>query len=324
MMMEVETGASAKPELSIIVISYNTCEMTLECLSSVIAETSLPYELIVVDNASTDGSAHAIASAFPQVRLIRETKNHGFGPAHKIAMEHAQSDWILLLNPDTIILDNAIDALVDFARKTPEAGIWGGRTFWGDGSLNPTSCYARMTLWSVFCRVAGLNGIFRKSALFNSEFYGDWQRDTECEVDIVTGCFLLIRRETWDLLKGFDQAFAMYGEEVDLCLRGRAIGLRPRITPEATIIHYGGASQPVKSDKLVRLMKSKMELIRRHFPDYQRAVGLALFRLWPASRVLGFRGMALVTRQKSFKNKAQVWAEVWARRAEWEKGFGPN
>jgi GT2 family glycosyltransferase len=323
-MMTSETGASAKPALSIIVISYNTRDMTLECLSSVAAETSVSYELIVVDNASTDGSADAIALAFPQVRLIRETKNHGFGPAHQIAMQHVQCEWILLLNPDTVILDGAIDALIDFASKAPEAGIWGGRTFYGDGSLNPTSCFARMTLWSVLCRVAGLNGVFRKSALFNSEYYGDWQRDTEREVDIVTGCFLLIRRETWNLLKGFDQAFAMYGEEVDLCLRGREIGLRPRVTPEATIIHHGGASQAVKSDKLVRLLKAKMELIRRHFPDHQRALGLALFRLWPASRAFGFRVMALVTKQKGFKNKAQVWAEVWARRAEWENGFRLN
>ncbi len=316
-----EKASNVKPVISIIIVSYNTRKMTLECLSSVVAETKTPHEVIVVDNASTDGSADAIAEQFPQVKLIRETENHGFGPAHDIAMREVNSDWLLLLNPDTVVLDGALDALFNFARRTPDAGIWGGRTYYGDGSLNPTSCFAQMTLWSVFCRLAGLNGIFRKSAFFNSEYYGDWQRDTEREVDIVTGCLFLIRRETWEKLNGFDPAFVMYGEEVDLCLRGLKMGLRPRVTPESSIIHYGGASQAVKSDKLVRLMKAKMELIKRHFPAHRRAIGIALFRLWPASRMFAYRVIAVITRQDRFDKSAEVWTEVWSRRTEWQNGF---
>lgn len=313
--------APAPPVLSIIVISYNTRQMTLDCLASVYGETTLPFELIVVDNASDDGSADAVAEAFPDVTLIRETTNHGFGPAHRIALEHVTSDWILLLNPDTLVLDGALDRLYAFAQRTPEAGIWGGRTLYGDRSLNPTSCFARMTLWSIFCRIAGLNVIFRSSTLFNSELYGTWPRDTEREVDIVTGCLLLIRREMWERLDGFDDAFVMYGEEVDLCLRARALGARPRVTPDATIVHYGGASQKVRADKIVRLLRAKMELIQRHFPPATRGLGLAMFRLWPLSRRMAWGAGAAVLQRDHLAEQAKAWGEAWDRRREWQDGF---
>lgn len=310
------------PDLAIIIISFNTREMTLAAIASARSETRLPHEIIVVDNASTDGSAEAIARAHPDIRLIREEVNHGFGPAHEIALAHTRAPWLLLLNPDTVVLGGAIDRVMAFARAHPHAGIWGGRTLYADGTLNPTSCFARMTLWSVFCRVTGLNRVFRGSGLFNSEFYGDWLRDTVRSVDIVTGCFLLIRREFWDSLGGFDPAFTMYGEEVDLCLRAAALGARPMVTPEATIIHHGGASQAVRSDKVVRLMRAKMELIARHFPRRSRAAGLWLFRLWPLSRRIGYGLGARLRRSERLAEQAAIWAEVWARRAEWRDGFG--
>jgi GT2 family glycosyltransferase len=314
-------AAHDQAALSIVVISYNTRDMTLACLASVYAETQIPFELIVLDNASTDGSAEAIARSYPEATLIAEKTNHGFGPAHRIALKSATAPWLLLLNPDTVILDNAIDNLFNFAKRTPDAGIWGGRTLYADGSLNPTSCFGKMTLWSVFCRVIGFNGVFRRSAFFNSEYYGNWPRDSERSVDIVTGCLFLIKRELWDRLGGFDDTFVMYGEEVDLCLKAHKTGVRPRITPDATIIHHGGASQAVRSDKMVRLMRAKMELIKRHFPSWQRGLGLKLFRLWPLSRLIVSKCVSIISKEESKTIRTQVWCEVWARREEWQDGF---
>ncbi|MFO8127101.1 glycosyltransferase family 2 protein, partial [Yoonia sp.] len=253
------------PEVSVIVISYNTRDMTLACLASIYAQTSGYFEVVVVDNASTDGSAEAIAAQFPQVTLIAESINHGFAAAHHVAVPHCRAPWLLLLNPDTVVLDGALDKLMAFRRQRPEAGIWGGRTVFADGRLNPASCWRRQTLWSLVCRASGLATIFPGSAVFNPEAYGSWPRDTVREVDIVTGCFFLIARETWDRLGGFDPVFVMYGEEADLCLRARRIGLRPAITSEAVIIHHGGASEKVRADKLVRLLRAKAELVKRHF-----------------------------------------------------------
>jgi len=305
----------------VVVVSYNTREMTLRCIASVKAETQTPFEVIVVDNASNDGSAEAIAHSHPDVTLIPENVNHGFGPAHTVALKHARAPWILLLNPDTVVLDGALDKLLAFAKAQPQAKIWGGRTLFGDRTLNPASCFAKMTLWSVFCRVTGLNGIFRRSELFNSEYYGAWPRDQVREVDIVSGCMFLIRREFWDELGGFDPAFTMYGEEVDLCLRAHKLNARPMVTPDATIIHYGGASERVRADKLVRLMRAKIELIQRHFPPGQRRPGIALFRLWPLSRRLAYAAGARLIGRDTLKEPAAAWQSVWARRAEWQTGL---
>lgn len=302
------------PLISIIVVSYNTREMTLECLKSVYAQTREPFELIVVDNASTDGSAAAIKAEFPSIRLVAETENHGFAKANNIAGTYAQGEFLLLLNPDTIVLDGAIDRLVSFARRVPEAGIWGGRTLNGDRSLNPTNCWHRMTLWSLCCQLLGLSSIFRESALFNSEGYGGWMRDSERDVDIVTGCFLLIKRKFWERLGGFDLSYVMYGEEADLCLRAQTVGSQPRITPDAQIVHYAGASETVRSDKMTRLLRAKVLLVRRHFPRWQRPVALLLLQLWPLSRYLGTLALGR-------KSAAKTWGEIWERRAEWWQGW---
>ena len=307
---------SQTPLVSILVVSYNTREMTLECLRSVVAETRVDYELLVMDNASADGSAEAIAAEFPDIRLFAETDNHGFSKSNNLLAEHAQGTYLLLLNPDTLVLSGAVDTLVSFGQSHPEAKIWGGRTLFEDRSLNPGSVWGKMTLWNVFCRTSGLTAIFPKSEFFNSEVYGGWQRDTEREVDIVQGSFFLIERTFWAELGGFDLSYFMYGEEADLCLRAHEKGARPRMTPEAEIVHYGGASETVRADKMVRLMNAKMTLVNRHFKGLSLPLGRWLFALWPASRALA---LGLVRRGSP---SAQSWSEIWARRAEWWNGYG--
>ena len=116
----------------------------------------------------------------------------------------------------------------------------------------------RPTLWNLFCRVSAAL-VFPSSAIFNSESYGGWQRDTVRHVDIVTGCLFLIKRETWLRLGGFSPNFFMYGEEADLCLRALAQGCRPMVTPVATIVHHGGASEATRAGKVIKLFTAKVE-----------------------------------------------------------------
>ena len=312
----------AKPVLSIIIVSYNTRALTLECLRSVFAETRTPFELIVVDNASTDGSAAAIAVEFPDIRLLAETTNHGFAKANNIAAALAQGEYLLLLNPDTVVLDGALDKLVAFSRRQPKARIWGGRTLFDDKSLNPASCWRRMTLWGLFCSASGLSKVFAASAVFNSEAYGGWDRASERQVDIVTGCLFLLRRADWNILGGFDLTFFMYGEEADLCLRAHSIGARPRVTPEAMIIHYGGASEKVAADKTVRVLTAKRALVKRHFPAWQEPLAALLLAGWPLSRHLALKAATLISRRRDLRESQAAWAEVWRRRSEWMNGFG--
>ena len=298
-------GPPGAPEVSIVIVSYNTKDLTLRCIASALDNTHLPFEVIVVDNDSTDGSADAIAAAFPSVLLIPEKYNHGFGVACNIGASRARGGYILLLNPDTIVLPGAIDTLHAFASANPDAGIWGGRTLREDGTLQEGSCWARMSLWTLFCMSSGLCSAFPQSALFNPEAYGGWRRDSVRRVDIVTGCFLLIGRPLWDRLGGFDKRYFMYGEDADMCLRAHTQGAKPMITPEAAIIHLGGASERMRADKLVRLMKGKMTLINTHFPPSEVGLARWLLMAWPFSR--SFVG--------------STWREVWHRRNEWIAGY---
>ena len=284
------------------------------------AETRISYELIVVDNGSSDGSAEAIAAEFPELNFMAETENHGFAKANNIAAEHARGEYILLLNPDTVVLDSAIDKLVTFARAKPEAKIWGSRTLYGDRTLNRTCCYQRMTLWNVFCRATGL-GVLSRNHRFFSEAYGGWGMNDVRPVEIVTGCFLLLPRRLWEDLGGFNLTYIMYGEEADLCLRATTqFDADPHFTPDAPIVHYGGASEPVRADRLVRVFKAKMTLIRDHFRDWERPLGQLLFRMVPLGRYLALSFVAMVTRQPGPREAAGVWREVWERRIEWQDG----
>lgn len=307
---------SSTPLVSIIIISYNTRQMTLDCIRSVIEETTVPYELIVMDNASDDGSAEAIAQAFPDIHLMAEDVNHGFAKANNLAAVHARGDYVLLLNPDTLVLDGAIDKLMDFAAAHPEAGIWGGRHLNAERAMRKDACWRKMSLWNVFCRTAGLTGVFSESEFFNSEAYGGWPRDTVRQVDVITGALMLMKREFWEALGGFDLRYIMYGEEVDLCLRAAEMGAAPLFTPDVEIVHFGGASQNVRADKQIRVIKAKLTLIDRHFPSWQRGLGRRIYALWPWSR-------ALVARLRGAKGEGSVWTEIWARRAEWWDGYPP-
>ena len=146
------------PSLSVLIASYNTREMTLACLRSISAEAgSDDFEVIVVDNGSADGSAAAVEAECPAVKLIRSTENLGFARANNLAALRAAGSFILLLNSDTLVRDLAIDRLVAFANANPQAGIWGGRTVFADGSLNPKSCWRFMSLWSLFAQAVGLD-----------------------------------------------------------------------------------------------------------------------------------------------------------------------
>lgn len=310
------------PLVSILIVSFNTREMTLECLRTVIAETRISYELIVIDNASSDGSAAAIRAEFPDLHLIEETDNHGFAKANNIAARHATGEYVLLLNPDTLVLDRAIDTLMAFAAARPEAKIWGGMTLNADHSLNPASCWRRMSLWTVFCRTTGLSWAFPKSQIFNAEAFGGWDRGTERQVDIVTGCFFLLKRSLWDALGGFNLTYVMYGEEADLCHRAmRDHGAAPRVTPDARIVHYGGASEKARTDKTIRLLNAKLTLIRHHFKGLSRPLGMAIFRAEPGLRALAAKAASLVIKSDRVREAAATYGAIWARRGEWWNGY---
>jgi len=307
-------------ELSILVISYNTRDITLECLESVCRyPPSVSHEVIVVDNASQDGSAEAVAAQFPQMTLMASKDNLGFGGGNNLAAERARGRRLLLLNPDTIVFETTFDEVWNFAERQPHRGIWGGRTLHRDGSLNPPSCWRDISIWSLFASAVGLQHLFPSSRVFSWETYGGWKRDTERDVDIVAGCFLLIDSDLWRRLAGFDRTFFMYAEEADLCIRARALGARPAITPAAELIHLGGASTESRTEALIKVMKGRVTLLRKHWSPLRFKAGQALMLIWAFLRLHlsrfrpGRHDVPATSREK--------WRQVWDRRSDWLSGY---
>jgi len=301
------------PEVTVIMISYNTRELTCAALRTLFDTTrETPIHVVVLDNASADGSADAVAEAFPQVELVRSYENLGFACANNVVAARATTNFILLLNPDTECHEGAIDNLMRFARETPDAGIWGGRTVFPDGSLNVASCWNRITLWSAFCLATGLTALLRDTDLFNPEGMGGWPRDSVRRVDIVSGCFFLIRRDLWQHLGGFDLDYFMYGEEADLCLRAARAGAAPAITPDAEIMHIVGAATGQVARKRVLVEKARATLIRDHWQGWKVPLGLGCMWVGAAARALAetLRG-----------DDHCVHREVWRARGDWLAGW---
>ena len=297
-------------ELSIIIVTHGAREMTLECLKSLEIETrGLGREVLVVDNASETGFAGEIAATFPRFQVLAQVANLGFAAAANLAADSAGGRFLLFLNPDTVVLGGALDRLLEFARARPGAGIWGGRTLYGDGTVNPTSCRRAPTLWSLLCSAFALDTRYPQSNLFAAMGYGGWQRDSERCVDVVCGCFLLVDRAVWNRLAGFSPAFFMYGEDDDLCLRAHRAGFHPAFTPAAAIIHYGSGTELNQDRKIGQILASRALLIRAHFPMLAGPLAalLLILRPWLGSR---FGRPSL----------RPLWRSIWARRSQWIAG----
>ncbi|KPF93999.1 glycosyl transferase family 2 [Novosphingobium sp. AAP83] len=314
------TETTTQPhDTTVIIVSYNTRELTIKAIETLLQNAgAVSMRVIVWDNASHDGSADAVAQQFPDIELIRSTDNIGFARANNAVAEMADTEWLILLNPDTETYPRAIENLVNFGRKHPEAGIVGGRTVFPDGSLNIASCWNTMTLWSLFCSATGLTRVFRDTTFFNPEGIGGWKRDSVRHVDVVVGCFLLIRTALWRELGGFNERYFMYGEEHDLCLRAAKLGCRPMITPDAQIMHLVGASSNKREDKVLRVLQSKVTLVRDHWSKPRARLGIGLLWLWIANRRLGAWFKSRVTGKS---DQETSWHNIWKKRGEWLRGY---
>ncbi len=304
------------PEVSVILVSYNTANYIQRALESLFHETLLTkIEVIVVDNASTDDSVMVLKHQFPQVHLIESKRNLGFAGGVRLGAIQARGQYLLLLNPDTVILNAAIDRLMAFARIHPTNGIWGGVTLNNDLSLNTQHAWSKPTFMSLLFSALGLSKVFSKTCLFNNANYGCWKRNTVKEVDILSGCFFLTSKTLWNRLDGLDTSFFMYAEEADYCLRAKALGYQPIVTPDATIIHHGGVSHNRFSGKMVKLLKGKIELINRHIAPWKRPFFKFLIYLYVLNKNLSH------TLLKPRSEQHREWQTVFAQRADWLQGY---
>lgn len=249
-------------KLSIVIVSWNTADILAQCLDS-IYEFPLKeeFEVWVVDNASTDGSVTMLNERFSQVRLIENENNPGFAGANNQAMQQCQGEYVLLLNPDTVILDDALNKMVSWLDAHGDVGALGPRILNPDHTLQ-TSSYPRPTLSREFWRLLKLDklrpyGVYHMSA---------WDIAEPRQVEALLGACILIRRNLIEAIGLMDEDYFMYTEEIDYCYRISRAGWKLCWLPQATIIHYGGQStQQVAADMFLQLYKSKLFFFRKHY-----------------------------------------------------------
>lgn len=248
-------ATSKQINVSVVIVNWNTRDILRDCLRSIYDQTrGLEFEVIVVDNASSDGSAEMVRKEFPGVRLIANDTNRGFAAANNQGMRVARGRYFLLLNSDTVILDGAIQKTAAFADEHPEAGLAGCRVQRADGTLSQTAVMYP-SLLNIALGLMRMDQYFPRHWFFDRERMGEWGYDTERDVPTLGGCFLFLRRDALVDVGGFDEKYFMFAEELDLCWRLKKGGWRLLFFPGAEIRHLHGAS--------ARLVPDRMQVQRR-------------------------------------------------------------
>jgi hypothetical protein len=229
--------------LSVIIVNYNVREFLHHALTSVRkAMKGIRGEILVVDNASDDGSVEMIRTRFPDVQLIVNKSNVGFAAANNIALRRARGEVLLLLNPDTVVQEDSMKVMLRFFDENPDAGIAGCKILNPDGSLQLPCRRSFPTAWVAFTKVSGLSSVFPGSRLFGKYNLTYLSPEETYEVDAVSGSFMMIRRDAYKDIGGLDEAFFMYGEDLDWCYRIQQAGWKNYYVHSTQIIYYKGES----------------------------------------------------------------------------------
>lgn len=283
-------------QLSVIIVNYNVKYFLEQALLSVRkAAKGLSVEIIVVDNNSVDGSGQMVMEKFPEVCFIQNQTNTGFAVANNQAIKLAKGKYILLLNPDTVVEEDTFVKTIEFMDAHPAAGGLGVRMIDGSGKFLPESKRGFPTPFVAFCKTFGLSSFFPKSKLFNRYHLGYLSEFEVNEVDVLAGAFMLMRKEALDKVGLLDEAFFMYGEDIDLSYRIVLGGYKNYYFPKTSIIHYKGESTKKGSLNYVKTFYQAMIIFaQKHFSGtegkvfiamlqfaiYLRATLTLLFNLW--------------------------------------------
>jgi len=266
-------------KLSIIIVCWNVREDILRCIRSIEEnEPSCAFEIIIVDNASTDGTVDIIKRCFSEVKLITNNENRGFAAANNKAIERSQGEYILFLNPDTILHPKSLDILVRFMDNNKDVGACGPKLLNDDGTTQLS-----VRRFPDFCSALYRNTIFRTLRLFRKQYHRykmfDFSYDRQMDVDIVMGAALMTRRSIIDEIGAMDESFFMYYEEADLCYRIKQAGWHITFIPKAVITHLGGqsASQiPVRTR--IMMLKSLLIFFRKHRGKFSTGIFNCVFK----------------------------------------------
>jgi N-acetylglucosaminyl-diphospho-decaprenol L-rhamnosyltransferase len=262
-------------KLSIIIVSFNVKYFLEQCLHSVEAACkNIETEIFVIDNASHDNTVEYLQPKFPFVKFIRNDLNEGFAKANNKALHAAKGEYILYLNPDTIIAEDTLLNCVQFLNKNKNAGAIGVKLIDGSGNFLPESKRAFPSIIASFFKMSGLASLFSRSAFFNRYALGNLDENIMHEVDILPGAFFMASRNILLQLNGFDEDFFMYGEDIDLSYRIKQAGYKNYYLGNLSIIHFKGESVQTNKTDYVKNFYEAMKIFTRKHYNKQSAIFL--------------------------------------------------
>ena len=287
-------------DVSVIVVNWNTRDLLRGCLQSLrVVKSDFGLEVIVIDNASEDGSQEMVAGEFPDVRLIRNDGNRGFAAANNQGLKLARGRHALLLNSDAVLMPGALERVVDAADSDPKLGMVGCRVLNPDGSLQ-ISCMRFPDFRGLLASALFLPRLFPRGRGLGYEDLTWWNHDDDRDVEVLKGCFILVRAEAMREVGLLDERFWLYGEETDWCRRMWNHGWRVRFVHGGEIIHHGGASTSQTSGRsLQQLWGAKLQFIAKHRNPMQLLLCRAAVALWFGLRILPALAAAVVDRSRS-------------------------
>lgn len=243
-------------DLSIVIVSFNSKEVLKQCLSSLVENypnefANRRYEIIVVDNASVDGSVEMIKSEFPQVQLIETKENLGFAKGNNLGINKAQGRFVLFLNPDTIVPPDTLSTIINYIDSDLSIGVVTCKIELSNNRGIDLDCHRGFpTPWASLCYFSGLEKLFPKSRIFG-QYHETWKDlSTIHEIDSAVGAFMLVRREVGEKINWWDEDFFFYGEDLDFCWRVKELDLKVMYNPRCKIIHYKGVSSGIQKDSI--------------------------------------------------------------------------
>jgi GT2 family glycosyltransferase len=299
----------------VVVVNWNTREFLRECLASVLRDGAT--DVVVADNGSTDGSAELVAREFPSVTLLVNPSNPGYGAASNAAVRRCSSEYVLVLNSDTVVQPGALAALAAYLDRHPAAGIVGPRLLNPDGSLQK-SCFPYPSPFVPFLKRPPLASVVGRTPVLRERYVGRFAHDRASRVPWILGAALGVRRAAFEGVSGFDESFVMYFEEVDLCYRLHRAGWEVHFTPDAEIVHVGQASTSQRRrEMLLRLSLSSAAFYRRHHHGVELALALGAQQVGALGCLLRdsirYRFSAAGTGRDRLAEDIAVWRELVRR-----------
>jgi GT2 family glycosyltransferase len=310
--MENKESQDVQPALSIVIVTWNAKKVSLECLESVSKlESSIQTEVIVVDNASTDGTPEAIESGFPQVKLIRNDANLGFAKANNIGIDASKGKYVCLLNSDVVIPIGCFEKMVTYMEHHPDIGVLGPKMISPDGGVGK-SVAKFPTVWNSFCCALAFHKVFKQSATFGGYMMEGFPYDRIEDVEVLTGWFWLVPRCALEQVGGLEERFFMYGEDIDWCYRFHKAGWRVVFYPEAEALHYGAASSGQAPTRFyVEMQRANEQYFRIHHGRLSELGYIAARSIHEVVRLLGY-GVLYFTSSKSRSRAALMVARSLA------------